>query len=68
MGWPIVGDCIYGSAPRMGGPGLHLHAREIVVPIYKNRPPIQARAPVPVHMCERLRACGWQGEVYSLVD
>jgi tRNA pseudouridine32 synthase/23S rRNA pseudouridine746 synthase len=68
MGWPIVGDCIYGSAPRTGGPGLHLHAREIVVPIYKNRPPIHVRAPVPLHMNERLRACGWQDEVYSLVD
>ena len=26
-GWPILGDPIYGSAPRFGGPGLHLHAR-----------------------------------------
>jgi tRNA pseudouridine32 synthase/23S rRNA pseudouridine746 synthase len=68
MGWPIVGDCIYGSAPRTGGPGLHLHAREIVVPIYKNRAPIQVRAPVPLHMNERLRACRWQGEVYRLVE
>ncbi len=68
MGWPIVGDSIYGSAPRSGGPGLHLHAREIVVPIYKNRAPVQVRAPVPLHMHERLRACGWEGEVYSLID
>jgi tRNA pseudouridine32 synthase/23S rRNA pseudouridine746 synthase len=58
-GWPIVGDAIYGSAPRMGGPGLHLHAREIVVPIYKNREPVKVRAPVPLHMHERMRACGW---------
>src|SRR5262249_24680849 len=29
MGWPIVGDTVYGSAPRTGGGGLHLHAREI---------------------------------------
>jgi tRNA pseudouridine32 synthase/23S rRNA pseudouridine746 synthase len=68
MGWPMVGDCIYGSAPRSGGPPLHLHAREIVVPIYKNRPPIKVCAPVPLHMYERLRACGWQGEVFSLID
>jgi tRNA pseudouridine32 synthase / 23S rRNA pseudouridine746 synthase len=65
MGWPIVGDCIYGSAPRMGGPGLHLHARDIAVPIYKNRAPIRVSAPVPPQMHERLRACGWKGEVSS---
>src|SRR5208282_2908868 len=29
MGWPILGDAIYGTAPRSGGPMLHLHAREI---------------------------------------
>ena len=63
MGWPIVGDSVYGSAARMGGPGLHLHAREVVVPIYKNRAPVTVRAPVPAHMHERLRACGWEGEV-----
>ena len=62
MGWPILGDSVYGSAPRTGGPGLHLHAREIVVPLYKNRAPIQVTAPVPPHMHERLRACGWSGE------
>jgi tRNA pseudouridine32 synthase / 23S rRNA pseudouridine746 synthase len=62
MGWPILGDSVYGSAPRTGGPGLHLHAREIVVPLYKNRAPIQVTAPVPSPMQERLRACGWSGE------
>jgi tRNA pseudouridine32 synthase / 23S rRNA pseudouridine746 synthase len=67
MGWPVIGDRIYGSAPRTGGPGLHLHAREVVVPIYKNREPVRVQAPLPPHMHERMRACGWQGEVYSLV-
>jgi tRNA pseudouridine32 synthase/23S rRNA pseudouridine746 synthase len=62
MGWPILGDAIYGTAPRSGGPGLHLHAREIVVPLYKNRAPIRITAPVPPHMRERLSACGWPGE------
>ena len=52
MGWPILGDSVYGSAPRTGGPGLHLHAREIVVPLYKNRAPIRVTAPVPPHMHE----------------
>ena len=60
MGWPIVGDNIYGSAPRSGGPILHLHARQIVVPISKNKPPVVTTAPVPEHMRERLTACGWK--------
>jgi tRNA pseudouridine32 synthase/23S rRNA pseudouridine746 synthase len=68
MGWPIVGDSIYGNAPRSGGPGLHLQAREVVVPLYKKRDPIRVTAPAPLHMHERLRACGWQGEVFTLVD
>ena len=58
-GFPILGDNIYGRAPRHGGPGLHLHAREIVVPLYKNRPPVRVTAPVPEHMKARLKACGW---------
>ena len=62
MGWPILGDSVYGSAPRTGGPGLHLHAREITVPLYKNRAPIHVIAPVPPHMQAVLRACGWRGE------
>jgi len=61
-GWPIVGDSVYGSAPRAGGPVLHLHAREIVVPLYNNRAPIRVTAPVPPHMRQLLRACGWPGE------
>ena len=62
MGWPIVGDTIYGNAPRSGGPRLQLHAREVSVPLYKNRDPIRAVAPVPAHMREMLIACGWSGE------
>ena len=79
MGWPILGDNIYGTqaslrslrnekSPRVGGPVLHLHSREIVVPIYKNKEPIRVTAPVPLHMHEQLAACGWQGEVFKLVD
>jgi tRNA pseudouridine32 synthase/23S rRNA pseudouridine746 synthase len=62
MGWPIVGDNIYGSAPRFGGPGLHLHAREIVVPLAKNKEPVCIVAPVPAHMRDLLRACGFADE------
>jgi len=61
MGWPILGDAIYGSAPRRDGAPLHLHAREVVVPLYKNRTPIAVTAPVPAHMHERLAATGWNG-------
>ena len=60
--WPIVGDNIYGTAPRSGGPRLQLHAREVAVPLYKNRDPIKVTAPVPAHMHELLKACGWNGE------
>jgi tRNA pseudouridine32 synthase/23S rRNA pseudouridine746 synthase len=59
MGWPILGDTIYGTAPRSGGPGLQLHAREVVVPLYKNRAPIHVIAPVPRHMRAVLAPCGW---------
>ncbi len=67
QGFPIVGDTIYGNSPRLGGPPLHLHSREIVVPLYKNRDPIKVTAPVPLALQVRLYACGWQGEVFTLV-
>jgi tRNA pseudouridine32 synthase / 23S rRNA pseudouridine746 synthase len=62
MGWPIIGDSIYGAAPRTQTPDLHLHAREVVVPLYNNRAPIRVTAPVPPRMQQLLRACGWRGE------
>jgi tRNA pseudouridine32 synthase/23S rRNA pseudouridine746 synthase len=62
MGWPVLGDAIYGTAPRHGGPALHLHAREVTVPLYKNRDPIRVIAPAPEHMRERLMQCGWREE------
>jgi tRNA pseudouridine32 synthase / 23S rRNA pseudouridine746 synthase len=74
MGWPIAGDNIYGTQaslrrqrneqyiPRFGEPGLHLHAREIAIPLSKTKPPVVVTAPVPVHLHERLKACGWNGE------
>ncbi len=62
MGWPVLGDNIYGTAARAGGPRLHLHSREVTVPISKNKPPVKVIAPVPSHMREKLSACGWSGE------
>jgi tRNA pseudouridine32 synthase / 23S rRNA pseudouridine746 synthase len=61
-GWPIVGDNIYGTAPRFSALPQLLHAREVVVPISKNKAPVRVAAPVPAHMRDFLRACGWDGE------
>lgn len=58
MGWPILGDPIYGSASREGGPGLHLHARAITIPISKNKPPVNVTAPLPDAMKAAFGACG----------
>jgi tRNA pseudouridine32 synthase/23S rRNA pseudouridine746 synthase len=63
MGWPIIGDNIYGTAPRFGGPALALHAREVVVPISKNKEQVRVAAPVPPHVREWLNACGWKPEI-----
>jgi tRNA pseudouridine32 synthase/23S rRNA pseudouridine746 synthase len=62
MGWPILGDAIYGTASRKGGPMLHLHAREVVIPLYKNRAPIRVAAPIPAHMRAALTQCGWRDD------
>jgi tRNA pseudouridine32 synthase / 23S rRNA pseudouridine746 synthase len=62
MGWPIFGDAIYGTASRKDGSTLHLHAREVVVPLYKNREPIRVVAPIPAHMRAALAQCGWRDE------
>jgi len=68
MGWAIVGDPIYGSGPREGGPGLQLHARGISIPISANKAPIAVVAPVPEHMREYLIACGWNPDEESAVQ
>ncbi|MFZ0151637.1 MAG: RNA pseudouridine synthase [Xanthobacteraceae bacterium] len=62
MAWPILGDAIYGTASRNDGSMLHLHAREVVVPLYKNRAPIRVVAPIPAHMRAALTQCGWRDE------
>ncbi len=52
LGYPILGDAIYG-----GGTGaLCLLARAIVLPL---DPPVAAIAPVPPHMKRRMASCGW---------
>ncbi|MDP2357669.1 MAG: RNA pseudouridine synthase [Beijerinckiaceae bacterium] len=62
LGWPIVGDPIYGSGRAGVEPALQLHAREVIVPIQKNKEPVRVTAPPPDHMLQRLRACGWTGD------
>jgi tRNA pseudouridine32 synthase/23S rRNA pseudouridine746 synthase len=60
MGWPILGDPIYGA----GGPTqLQLHARRIEIPLYKNKEPIIVEAPLPAHMRAALEACGLRLEI-----
>jgi tRNA pseudouridine32 synthase/23S rRNA pseudouridine746 synthase len=65
MGWPLLGDPIYGHGPREGGPGLHLHARAIRIPLYRNKPPILVEAAPPPAMREALTACGWMQETFD---
>ena len=61
MGFPILGDPIYGTAPRSGGPGLQLHARALTLPLYPKKPPIRIEAPAPGHMQVGLAGCGHRG-------
>ena len=62
LGWPIVGDQIYGTYGPGEGPGLQLHARTITIPMQKNKEPVRICAPAPDHILERLKACGFKGE------
>ena len=53
MGFPILGDRIYGTgnAPSMM---LQLHAQGIEIPLYNNKEPVRVEAPLPPHMRERV--------------
>jgi tRNA pseudouridine32 synthase/23S rRNA pseudouridine746 synthase len=64
-GFPIVGDEVYGTAPRFGGPILHLHARAVSVPLVPKKPAVEAQAPAPEHMLGRLRCLGWPDPLQS---
>lgn len=54
MGWPIVGDSLYGTADARG---LHLLAQGLSLPL---EPAITVTAPPPPPMQAALRACGWE--------
>jgi tRNA pseudouridine32 synthase / 23S rRNA pseudouridine746 synthase len=51
MGFPILGDRIYGRRDDADST-LHLHARSIEIPLYKNKDPVRVEAPLPPHMQE----------------
>ncbi|ANA15098.1 pseudouridine synthase [Acetobacter oryzifermentans] len=54
MGWPIIGDPLYGTPH---SEGLHLLARSLTLPL---SPPITAVAPPRPGMVPALQACGWK--------
>ena len=54
LGCPLVGDPVYGS----GDGQLQLLARAVRLPLAA---PVEATAPPPAHMRDRLRSCGWDG-------
>jgi RluA family pseudouridine synthase len=56
-GCPIIADRLYGTAEP--GKQLHLHARGIVLPLSKSKPPVAVTAPPPPHMLAALTACGF---------
>jgi tRNA pseudouridine32 synthase/23S rRNA pseudouridine746 synthase len=58
MGWPILGDPIYGTGLRAGSPPLHLHARGVSIPMRDGKPAVEVEAPAPPHMIAAMAACG----------
>ena len=57
LGCPVLGDALYGSGTDRP---LHLHARQVAVPYWADRPPVTAVAPPPPHMQAALKDCGWR--------
>jgi len=66
LGWPILGDSVYGGIAGAGGqrpaPRLQLLARRVSVPLSTAKPPIVVEARAPDHMLEALTACGFAGD------
>ena len=59
MGWPILGDPVYGTGGREGLVPMHLHAREVSVPLYKAKDDVRVEAPVPEHMRTEMAKLGF---------
>lgn len=62
IGHGILGDTLYGpdAKERGGDTLLHLHAREVTIPLYATKPPVTVVAPPPPHMRPLLGALGWR--------
>ncbi len=60
LGFPILGDSIYGHG---GAMVLQLHARAITIPLYKNKEPVTVEAPPPSHMQDALAAFAPRGTI-----
>jgi len=64
LGCPVVGDPVYGpvaeTIDKPPGEPLMLHARAIRVPLYEQKPPIEAEAPLPEPMRAALVAEGFE--------
>lgn len=65
LGFPILGDPIYGPQGQAAAQPLHLHARAVAVPLGPAKSLIHVEAPVPEHMRAALAACGWSGETQA---
>jgi tRNA pseudouridine32 synthase/23S rRNA pseudouridine746 synthase len=51
---------MYGElAPEQRKQPLHLHARGVIIPLSKNKPPVAVTAEPPEHMRTALARCGW---------
>lgn len=48
LGYPIIGDKIYGEGDSITP--LHLHAHAITIPLYPKKEPLQVTAPLPKYM------------------
>ena len=58
MGWPIVGDAIYGADEKDkcldSRSGMYLHAHKISIPLYPKKSPIEVISPLPERMMHLL--------------
>ena len=60
VGWPILGDAIYGDARRASAAVAGAQGRRAA--LESRKPPIEVEAPAPPHMLETLAACGFAGD------
>jgi len=58
-GFPVLGDSVYGREPSPRVP-MQLHARSVTIPLGGERGTITVTAEPPVHMMDRLGACGYK--------